>query len=64
MFLFFGGGVFTILKVLLDCNSSTFLVEIGFLIDQVAADMKVLHLTVSFSLGGWVASNDFEGSAG
>ncbi len=26
--------------------------EIGFLIDQVAADMKVLHLTVSFFWGG------------
>lgn len=38
--------------------------EIGFLIDQVAADMKVLHLTVFFLGGGWVASNDFEGSAG
>ncbi len=41
--------------------------EIGFLIDQVAADMKVLHLTVFFFRGGgggWVGSNDFEGPAG
>ncbi len=64
MFLFFGGGVSSrFWRFYWIAIAQLLLVKIGFFIDQVAADMKVLHLTVFFG-GGWVASNDFEGSAG